>query len=145
MVRDDSRRTCPGCRRRDGHHHGYRRGDRGRRCHAHLRVVAAGIVYPFFGVRLSPIIAAAMARSWLSVAGNTNRLRRYHPAPLPTFGDPHAEPEVDNQPARTWRMRPPVASCRHRVEAASGLSRHRVEAAGTSFGGSSRQVISWRP
>ena len=46
--------------------------------------VAAGILYPFFGIRLSPVIAAAaMALSSLSVVGNANRLRRYHPAPLP--------------------------------------------------------------
>jgi Cu+-exporting ATPase len=46
--------------------------------------VAAGILYPAFGIRLSPVIAAAaMALSSLSVVGNANRLRRYHPAPLP--------------------------------------------------------------
>jgi Cu+-exporting ATPase len=45
--------------------------------------VAAGVLYPAFGIRLSPIIAAAaMALSSLSVVGNANRLRRYHPAPL---------------------------------------------------------------
>lgn len=39
--------------------------------------VAAGVLYPFFGIRLSPILAAAaMALSSLSVVSNANRLRR---------------------------------------------------------------------
>src|SRR3546814_10041478 len=47
--------------------------------------VAAGVLYPFFGIRLSPIIAAAaMALSSLSVVTNANRLRRWHARPLPT-------------------------------------------------------------
>jgi Cu+-exporting ATPase len=43
--------------------------------------VAAGVLYPAFGIRLSPVIAAAaMALSSLSVVGNANRL---HGAKVP--------------------------------------------------------------
>jgi len=58
--------------------------------------LAAGVLYPLFGIRLSPVIAAAaMAMSSLSVVTNANQLRRYHPAPLPEAGQIHAEPRVE--------------------------------------------------
>jgi len=65
--------------------------------------VAAGALYPKFGVLLSPMIAAAaMALSSLSVVANANRLRRYRPNPLPTEGGPvdHVSLEVHQHEER---------------------------------------------
>jgi P-type Cu+ transporter len=58
--------------------------------------VAAGVLYPFIGVLLSPILAAAaMALSSLSVVTNANRLRRWK-APRPTAIQPRTvEPHVE--------------------------------------------------
>jgi Cu+-exporting ATPase len=66
--------------------------------------IAAGILYPFSGIRLSPMLAAAaMALSSLSVIANANRLRRYHPAPLPqlTSTDAGVQVQVETPAGRT--------------------------------------------
>ena len=43
--------------------------------------IAAGVLYPFFGILLSPLLAgAAMAFSSVTVVSNANRLRRWRPS-----------------------------------------------------------------
>jgi Cu+-exporting ATPase len=60
--------------------------------------VAAGVLYPFLGLRLSPMIAAAaMALSSLSVVANANRLRRWRTTPLPAAEQVTVAPRVETR------------------------------------------------
>jgi P-type Cu+ transporter len=97
--------------------------------------VAAGVLYPFAGIRLSPILAAAaMALSSLSVVTNANRLRRYHPAPLPAAGETTVEPQVETPGSSDTGTAAPVTDpvCGMSVDPAAAAGR-RSTAAGSAY------------
>ncbi|WP_431684066.1 heavy metal translocating P-type ATPase [Kitasatospora sp. KL5] len=104
--------------------------------------VAAGVLYPIWGIRLSPIIAAAaMALSSLSVVTNSNRLRRWHPEPLPAAMPAAVEPRVEVPDDRRDEQAPAGAGPTTVTDPVCGMSISPGDAAETREGPGGRLYL----
>ncbi|MDN3027851.1 heavy metal translocating P-type ATPase [Streptomyces sp. S.PB5] len=96
--------------------------------------LAAGALYPLWGIRLSPIIAAAaMALSSLSVVTNASRLRRWNAPALPDARPDRVRPRVESGADRAAAPEQHAAStvtdpvCGMELEPATAAAQRRTE------------------